>query len=136
MSNEKKEKEEESSFFDEELLNNKNQNKANSYETLSLENDSSDSKNSFFSDLNKNEKQFMSNILASIDKKRLKVKIDFTEPEIDNKKKTYILKENIKLLNKVITEKLNEIINEDNISTKETNNIEPIQLLKRKKKRK
>ena len=136
MSNKKEENEQESSFFNEELLNNKNQNEANSYETISLESSSSNSNNSFFSDLNKNEKQFMSNSLTSIDKNRLKVKIDFTEPEIDDKMKTYILKENIKLLNKVITEMLNEIIKEDDISTKETNNIETIQPFLRKKRKK
>ena len=136
MSNKKEENEQESSFFNEELLNNKNQNEANSYETISLESSSSNSNNSFFSDLNKNEKQFMSNSLTSIDKNRLKVKIDFTEPEIDDKMKTYILKENIKLLNKVITEMLNKIINEDDISTKETNNIETIQPFLRKKRKK
>ena len=136
MSNEKEEKEQISSFFDEELLKNKNQNEANSYETISLESSSSNSNNSFFSDLNKNEKQFMSNSLASIDKNMLKVKIDFTELEISDKMKTYILKENIKLLNKVITEMLNEIIKEDDISTKETNNIETIQPFLRKKRKK
>ena len=136
MSNEKEENEQVSSFFDEELLKNKNQNEANSYETISLESSSSNSNNSFFSDLNKNEKQFMSNSLASIDKNMLKVKIDFTELEISDKMKTYILKENIKLLNKVITEMLNEIIKEDDISTKETNNIETIQPFLRKKRKK
>ena len=136
MSNKKEENEQESSFFNEELLNNKNQNESNSYETISLESSSSNSNNSFFSDLNKNEKQFMSNSLASIDKNMLKVKIDFTELEISDKMKTYILKENIKLLNKVITEMLNKIINEDDISTKETNNIETIQPFLRKKRKK
>ena len=136
MSNEKEENEQVSSFFDEELLKNKDQNEEKSYETISLKSASSKSNNSFFSDLNINEKQFMANFLASIDKNRLKVKIDFTESEIGDKMKTYILKENIKLLNKVITDMLNEIINEDDISTKETNNIETIQPFLRKKRKK
>ena len=132
MSNDKEEKEQESSFFDEELIKAQNQNKVNGDETISLENASSKSNNSFFSDLNKNEKEFMSNFLASADKNRLKIKIDFTEPEIGDKMKTYILKENIQLLNKVITEKLNEIIKEDDVSTKETRNIAKINILKKK----
>ena len=76
---------------------------------------------SFISDINENEKQFMKDLIFDKQKKDLIVKIDLinTEPEIKGIERENLLKENIKLLSIVITEKLNEIKREEE-STKET----------------
>ena len=76
---------------------------------------------SFFSDVNENEKQFMKDFIFPKHKKDLKVKIDLInpEPEIEGVERENLLKENINLLNIVITEKLNKIKREEE-STKET----------------
>ena len=76
---------------------------------------------SFFSDINENEKQFMKDFTFPKHKKDLKVKIDLInpEPEIEGVERENLLKENINLLSKVISERLNEIKREEE-STKET----------------
>ena len=110
-----------------EKVKNLNQNKKYNNETLSIDEEGEGSinknNNSFLSDLNENEKQFMSDFILISQKNNNKnkynseIRIDLTENKIERIK---ILKENIKLLNEVITEKLREIIKED--STKETDN--------------
>ena len=110
-----------------EKVKNLNQNKKYNNETLSIDEEGEGSinknNNSFLSDLNENEKQFMSDFILINQKNNNKnkynpeIRIDLTENKIERIK---ILKENIKLLNEVITEKLREIIKED--STKETDN--------------
>ena len=79
---------------------------------------------SFLSDLNENENQFMKDLLFPKDKKSLKVIIDLInpEPQIEGIERENLLKENISLLNKVITKKLNDIKEEEE-STKETENL-------------
>ena len=76
---------------------------------------------SFLSDVNENERQFMKDFIFHKHQKDLIVKIDLinTEPEIKGIERENLLKENIKLLSIVITEKLNEIKREEE-STKET----------------
>ena len=85
------------------------------------DNQEKDSNYSFFSDVNENEKQFMKDFIYPKHKKDLIVKIDLinTEPEIKGIERENLLKENLKLLNIVISEKLNEIKREEE-STKET----------------
>ena len=76
---------------------------------------------SFLSDVNENEKQFMKDFIFHKNKKDLIVKIDLInpEPEIKGIERENLLKENLNLLSIVITEKINEIIREEE-STKET----------------
>ena len=84
-------------------------------------NEEKSSNYSFLSDVNENEYQFMKDFAFPKQKNDLKVKIDLinTEPEINGIERENLLKKNINLLSIVITEKINEIIKEEE-STKET----------------